>query len=155
MITDLYTLPFALSSKSGFTEAECAADCSASTACQAISYCATNPACMGACHLYTTTETGAPSGWKWDKSGGGKLPVTKATTESWWRCLVKNSTDAEAVVSKSTETAVQVETMQARHLLNHLYFTILFLLYPLSTLRSHHTFVHHLGGGVLSCGRFR
>lgn len=113
------SLALALSSKAGFTEAQCAADCSASTACQAISYCTTNPACMGACHLYTTSETGAPSGWKWDKSGGGKLPVTQTTTESWWRCLVKNSTDAKAVTSKSSQTAVQDDVTEARHPLCH------------------------------------
>jgi len=100
--------------KAGFTEAECAADCSANAACQAISYCATNPACQGACHLYTTSESGAPAGWTWDKSGGGKLPVTKATTESWWRCLTKNTTESKvttaSVVSEGSAAEADVAT---------------------------------------------
>ena len=74
--------------KLGTTRDVCAADCKAEESCAAFSYCDhTQPACVGACHLYMPTKPSTMNNtWAWDGNGGGTLPVSKVTGEEWWSC---------------------------------------------------------------------
>ena len=77
--------------KVGGSEAQCAAACIGAAGCAAFAFCASNDECLGACHLYMASA--APtlnSSWSWDDRGGGVLPVSTVTTETWWRCLARS-----------------------------------------------------------------
>lgn len=81
--------------------AACEAACAATQGCGGIAYCndeGTGQGCFGECHIYGDPASKPPSSpasfgitgvsWHYEDSGGGKLPITRVTSEPWWDCYV-------------------------------------------------------------------